>query len=375
MEVSTKARKKRAVVASVRKTATQLAHVSKAQATMKGRAVVLTTHSMLEADVLCDRIGIMAKGQLVCLGTPRSLKRKYADGYELVVKLDDAAVRTSLEHAAACASLTDFVHTISPSAVLSAADAGVLTYDLDSASADAAQERGLLARVFRAFDEAARARLRVAELNVAPATIEKVFIRIVSGKQDSLIGDDDEVATGPRRDARLLADELQRHDQDDELDGITFFEKTCCGCSRFAHAALAKWNCLFCFTACCTPHGGPRAQKPTRLWNLANFFLSRCDHSYLGLELGTARKGSPSRRSLMRDRTDWKLSLARDLQYEAFRTHRSLPRVTGHIGLALLGAPFPWFANTLYVCFVSCSTVIINAVSLNFCVPKPPAAD
>ena len=32
--------------------------------TMKGRAVVLTTHSMGEADLLCDRVGIMVKGEL-----------------------------------------------------------------------------------------------------------------------------------------------------------------------------------------------------------------------------------------------------------------------------------------------------------------------
>lgn len=33
------------------------------------RVVVLTTHSMEEADVLGDRIGIIAAGQLRCLGT------------------------------------------------------------------------------------------------------------------------------------------------------------------------------------------------------------------------------------------------------------------------------------------------------------------
>ena len=36
---------------------------------MAGRAVVLTTHSMVEADFLCDRIGIMVQGHQ-CLGTP-----------------------------------------------------------------------------------------------------------------------------------------------------------------------------------------------------------------------------------------------------------------------------------------------------------------
>ena len=34
---------------------------------MQSRAVVLTTHSMEEADALCTRIGIMVNGKLECL--------------------------------------------------------------------------------------------------------------------------------------------------------------------------------------------------------------------------------------------------------------------------------------------------------------------
>jgi ABC-type multidrug transport system ATPase subunit len=42
--------------------------------------IVLTTHSMEEADILGDRVGIMAKGQLRCLGTPMNLKSKFGTG-------------------------------------------------------------------------------------------------------------------------------------------------------------------------------------------------------------------------------------------------------------------------------------------------------
>ena len=35
----------------------------------KGRATILTTHSMEEADALCSRIAIMVKGELKCIGT------------------------------------------------------------------------------------------------------------------------------------------------------------------------------------------------------------------------------------------------------------------------------------------------------------------
>eukprot|EP01103_Thecamoeba_quadrilineata_P012551 TRINITY_DN3265_c0_g1_i2.p1 TRINITY_DN3265_c0_g1~~TRINITY_DN3265_c0_g1_i2.p1 ORF type:complete len:599 (+),score=71.59 TRINITY_DN3265_c0_g1_i2:913-2709(+) len=51
----------------------------------KGKCVVLTTHSMEEADVLCDRIGIMSLGDMKCIGTPLYLKKKYGSGYSLHV--------------------------------------------------------------------------------------------------------------------------------------------------------------------------------------------------------------------------------------------------------------------------------------------------
>ncbi|OMO95372.1 ABC transporter-like protein [Corchorus capsularis] len=47
----------------------------------KGRAIVLTTHSMEEADVLSDRIGIMAKGRLRCIGTSIRLKSRFGTGF------------------------------------------------------------------------------------------------------------------------------------------------------------------------------------------------------------------------------------------------------------------------------------------------------
>ena len=39
----------------------------------EGRTILLTTHYMDEAHVLCDRVGIMDRGRLIALGTPREL--------------------------------------------------------------------------------------------------------------------------------------------------------------------------------------------------------------------------------------------------------------------------------------------------------------
>lgn len=45
-----------------------------------GKTVLLTTHYMFEADELCDRIGVIANGRLVAMGTPAELKASVSDG-------------------------------------------------------------------------------------------------------------------------------------------------------------------------------------------------------------------------------------------------------------------------------------------------------
>lgn len=46
----------------------------------EGRVVVLTTHFMDEADLLGDRVAIMADGKLKCCGSSIFLKRHYGVG-------------------------------------------------------------------------------------------------------------------------------------------------------------------------------------------------------------------------------------------------------------------------------------------------------
>ena len=48
-----------------------------------GRAVLLTTHSMAEADLLSSRICILAHGRVRAIGTPPALKAEWGSGYRL----------------------------------------------------------------------------------------------------------------------------------------------------------------------------------------------------------------------------------------------------------------------------------------------------
>ncbi|KND03404.1 uncharacterized protein SPPG_08886 [Spizellomyces punctatus DAOM BR117] len=63
-----------------------------------GKTIVLTTHSMEEAEVCCQRIGIMSKGSLRCLGPQLRLKQLYGSGFKLFITSE-----TTSKLARACA--------------------------------------------------------------------------------------------------------------------------------------------------------------------------------------------------------------------------------------------------------------------------------
>jgi ABC-2 type transport system ATP-binding protein len=62
-----------------------------------GKTVLLTTHYMFEADALCDRIAVIAKGRIVGEGTPTELKARVSEGRVTEVEVfgvgDDALAR------------------------------------------------------------------------------------------------------------------------------------------------------------------------------------------------------------------------------------------------------------------------------------------
>ena len=53
----------------------------------KKSTIIMTTHSMEEAETLCERIGILVDGQFKCLSTSDEIKEKYGYGYEINLKI------------------------------------------------------------------------------------------------------------------------------------------------------------------------------------------------------------------------------------------------------------------------------------------------
>jgi len=73
----------------------------------KDRVIVLTTHFMDEADILADRIAIMAHGQLQICGTSLFLKQKYGVGYNMTLSKNADGVETGPIRAAIANHIPD----------------------------------------------------------------------------------------------------------------------------------------------------------------------------------------------------------------------------------------------------------------------------
>jgi ABC-2 type transport system ATP-binding protein len=65
-----------------------------ASLTDAGKTILLTTHYMFEADALCDRIAVIARGKILAEGTPGDLKRGVAQGSIVEVEVYGVAEET-----------------------------------------------------------------------------------------------------------------------------------------------------------------------------------------------------------------------------------------------------------------------------------------
>jgi len=84
------------------------------------RLILLTTHSMEEADALGEKIAIMRNGSLRCVGTPQHLKARFGNGYQLTVHAQEYAAPTVIYQ----------VQQHVPGATLGSAHGGALTFRL-----------------------------------------------------------------------------------------------------------------------------------------------------------------------------------------------------------------------------------------------------
>ena len=67
------------------------------EALRNDRCVLLTTHSMEEADAVCSRVGIVTGGVMRCIGSGQHLKSRFGSGYTITVELLQADPKETAE--------------------------------------------------------------------------------------------------------------------------------------------------------------------------------------------------------------------------------------------------------------------------------------
>ncbi|KAI3440616.1 ABC transporter domain-containing protein [Psidium guajava] len=129
------------------------------------RAIILTTHSMEEAEVLCDRLGIFVDGSLQCIGNPKELKARYGGSYVFTMT-------TSATHEE---EVEKMVRSLSPGAKRIYQISGTQKFELP-------KHEVKIADVFQAVEKA-KSRFTVHAWGLADTTLEDVFIKVARGAQ------------------------------------------------------------------------------------------------------------------------------------------------------------------------------------------------
>ncbi|KAJ4824173.1 hypothetical protein Tsubulata_111903 [Turnera subulata] len=129
----------------------------------KDRAIILTTHSMEEAEHLCDRLGIFVDGSLQCIGNPNELKSRYGGSFifTMTTSVDDEQ------------GVVSIVQGLSPNAERTYHMAGTQKFEMP-------KHEVRIADVFNAVEDA-KSRFTVFAWGLSDTTLEDVFIKVASG--------------------------------------------------------------------------------------------------------------------------------------------------------------------------------------------------
>ena len=136
-----------------------------------GRAIVITTHYMDEADILCDRIAIMSEGRLQCCGSSLFLKSKFGVGYNLTLTRSNPSCNDS--------AVTELVKRHVPQAIPLSSAGGEMSFQLQSGN------KAAFAQLFQELEENLDV-LQIGSYGVSMTTLEDVFLRLADKDQSPL---------------------------------------------------------------------------------------------------------------------------------------------------------------------------------------------
>ncbi|KAL2935159.1 ABC transporter A family member 12 [Bienertia sinuspersici] len=131
----------------------------------QNRAILLTTHSMEEAEALCDRLGVFVDGALRCVGNPKELKARYG-GYFIFTMTTTQGNDAEVE---------DMVLKLCRNANKTYHLGGTQKFDLP-------KHEVRLADIFQLVENA-KSRFPVQAWALADTTLEDVFIKVTRQAQ------------------------------------------------------------------------------------------------------------------------------------------------------------------------------------------------
>ncbi|CAN0146029.1 unnamed protein product [Rangifer tarandus platyrhynchus] len=144
------------------------------------RSALLTTHSMAEAEAVCDRVAIMVSGRLRCIGSVQHLKSKFGKDYLLEVKVK-ALTRVEPLHME--------ILKLFPQAARQERYSFVMAYKLPI------EDVHPLSQTFSKL-EAVKQTFDLEEYSLSQATLEQVFLEF--SKEQELGNLDDDIDTTVR---------------------------------------------------------------------------------------------------------------------------------------------------------------------------------
>ena len=134
----------------------------------RGVTVVLTTHYMDEAEILCSRLAIMDHGQILALDTPRNLINRLEASYTVKLTMDQPMTLAQIE------ALNGAVDVVQSGEQDEDGPVTENTYLLRLANSASAL-RAML-------DEIAKAGLGLENLQITPVTLEDVFLELTGNE-------------------------------------------------------------------------------------------------------------------------------------------------------------------------------------------------
>ncbi|OWY94279.1 ABC transporter [Phytophthora megakarya] len=144
------------------------------QQSREDRVTVLTTHFMDEADILGDRIAILADGQLRCAGSSLFLKNRFGAGYNLtMIKASDGSCDAQLVEA--------FLQKYVPGVKCLSSSGSELVFQLPTASSQT------FPSMLEHLDDKMHD-LGVQQYGISVTTLEEVFLRISQDHEEEQIG-------------------------------------------------------------------------------------------------------------------------------------------------------------------------------------------